>query len=109
MGNGQYSERRLAQIAAKKTSSNFSNRFESPEYCDGINMYDDKKIRMNLNGDDGMIRAADFRERAMHMGYGPIGLDVADSAFNIYDRNRNGVLDRNGAIGASLYLDRLYR
>ena len=107
MGNGQYSERRLAQIAAKKTTVNCNNRFESP-YYNGINIHDEKKFRMDLNG-DGMITAADFRERAMHMGFGPIGPDVADSAFNIYDRDRRGYLDRNGAMRASFYLDRLYR
>jgi hypothetical protein len=61
----------------------------------------------DYNG-DGLITASDFREGAYRMGLGPVGADVAQSAFNAFDRNHNGYLDRNDAYGAYGYLHRLY-
>ena len=57
---------------------------------------------------NGLITASDFREGAYKMGFGSIGADVAQSAFNAFDRNRNGYLDRNDAFGAYGHLHRLY-
>ena len=61
----------------------------------------------DYNG-DGLISSSDFREGAYRMGLGPMGADVAQSAFNAFDRNHNGYLDRNDAYGAYGYLHRLY-
>jgi len=58
---------------------------------------------------NGRIDASDFREGAYKMGYGEMGADVAQSAFNAFDRNHNGYLDGNDIGGAYGYLDRLYR
>ncbi len=57
---------------------------------------------------NGLITASDFREGAYRMGLGTIGADVAQSAFNSYDRNHNGYLDVNDAYGAYGSLHRLY-
>ena len=57
---------------------------------------------------DGLITSADFREGAYNMGLGYIGAEVAQSAFNRYDRNHNGYLDYNDAYGAYGMLHRLY-
>ena len=57
---------------------------------------------------DGLITAADFAIGARSMGWGPIGEDVARSAFRAYDRNNNGYLDYNDAYGAYGSLYRLY-
>jgi len=42
------------------------------------------------------------------MGLGSIGADVAQSAFNLFDRNHNGYLDVKDANGAFASLYRLY-
>ena len=57
---------------------------------------------------NGLITASDFREGAYRMGLGSIGADVAQSAFNLFDRNRNGYLDVNDARGAYGHLHRIY-
>jgi hypothetical protein len=54
------------------------------------------------------ISASDFRQGACGLGYGFIAPDIAQSAFNKYDHNRKGYLDRNDAYGAYGYLHRLY-
>ena len=57
---------------------------------------------------DGLISASDFREGACRMGLGFIDADVAQSAFNAFDRNRKGYLNQNDAFGAYGHLHRLY-
>ena len=61
----------------------------------------------DYNG-DGLITSSDFREGAYKMGLGSIGADVAQSAFNLFDRNHNGYLDVKDANGAFASLYRLY-
>jgi len=72
----------------------------------GYSNYGDSFVR-DYNR-DGLVTASDFREGAYRMGLGPIGADVAQSAFNLYDRNHNGYLDVNDAYGAYGHLHRLY-
>jgi hypothetical protein len=81
-----------------------------PDYS---NCYNDGSIRdynHNIFKRDynGMISASNFREGAGRMGLGFIDADIAQSAFNIYDHNHNGYLDRNDCLGAYRYLHRLY-
>ncbi len=58
---------------------------------------------------DEPITVSDFRDGASRiMGLGYVAPDIAQSAFNIYDHNRKGYLDRNDAICAYNYLNRLY-
>ena len=54
------------------------------------------------------ISASDFRQGACGLGFGFIAPDIAQSAFNKYDHNRRGYLDRNDASFAYDYLHRLY-
>ncbi len=61
-----------------------------------------------LGHNNGSITESEFREGASRMGFGYIAPDIAQSAFNIYDHNRKGYLDRNDAICAYRYLHRLY-
>ncbi len=61
----------------------------------------------NLN-QDGLITASDFREGAYRMGLGSIAPDIVQSAFNTFDRDHKGFLNRNDAFGAYGYLHRLY-
>ena len=48
---------------------------------------------------DGLITSADFRIGAYHMGLGPIGAGIAQSAFHAFDRNHNGYLDYQDVYG----------
>ncbi len=64
-------------------------------------------FRLGRNHDE-PITVSDFRDGACRMGLGYIDTDIAQSAFNIYDHNRKGYLDRNDAICAYNYLNRLY-
>jgi hypothetical protein len=73
----------------------------------GYSNYNNNGLIRDYNH-DGLITASDFREGAYRMGFGSIGADVAQSAFNAFDRNRNGYLDRNDAFGAYGHLHRLY-
>ena len=61
----------------------------------------------DYNG-DGLITEADFVLGARMRGWGPIGEDVARSAFRSYDKNRNGFLDAHDVNGAYTYIYRLY-
>ena len=74
----------------------------------GYSNYRNDAFARDYNG-DGLISASDFREGAYRMGYGQIGADVAQSAFNALDRNRNGYLDVTDANRGYGYIDRLYR
>jgi Ca2+-binding EF-hand superfamily protein len=76
--------------------SNYSNNSLVRDY--------DRNGLIVMNG----LTANDFREGANRMGLGSIGADVAQSAFNSYDRNHNGYLERNDAYGAYGSLHRLY-
>ncbi len=69
--------------------------------------YSNNSLVRDYDG-NGLITASDFREGAHRMGLGSIGADIAQSAFNAFDRNRNGYLDRNDAYGAYGSLHRLY-
>ena len=57
---------------------------------------------------DGLITKADFVQGAAMRGWGYEGTQVAAAAFNSYDRNHNGYLDRQDANSAYGYLHRLY-
>ena len=61
-----------------------------------------------LGHNNGSITESEFREGACGLGFGSIAPDIAQSAFNMYDHNRKGYLDRNDASGAYGYLHRLY-
>ena len=66
------------------------------------------KSGFSLGHNNGRFTESEFREGASRMGFGYIAPDIAQSAFNIYDHNRKGYLDRNDAICAYNYLNRLY-
>ena len=67
----------------------------------------DGELTQDVN-QDGLITEADFVLGARMRGWGPLGEDVARSAFRSYDRNRNGYLDVNDINRAYGYLYRLY-
>ena len=57
---------------------------------------------------DGQITEGDFAVGARQMGFGLVGESVARSAFRKFDKNHDGVLSREDALGAYGSLHRLY-
>ena len=64
-------------------------------------------LAQDLNG-DGLITEIDFVLGARMRGWGPVGEDVARSAFRAFDKNRNGYLDVEDVKRAYGYMHRLY-
>jgi hypothetical protein len=54
---------------------------------------------------DGLITASDFREGAYRTSLGFIEANIAQSAFNAFDRNHKGYLDRNDAFAQIVFVE----